>query len=59
MPLTDKQITALQPEAKAKKYFDGVGMYQQYLNQGTPETVRRSECPHNHHDYSKTGCFYR
>jgi hypothetical protein len=27
MPLTDKQIRALQPEAKAKKYFDGGGMY--------------------------------
>lgn len=27
MPLTDKQIKALQPEIKAKKYFDGEGLY--------------------------------
>lgn len=27
MPLTDKQIKALQPEEKAKKYFDGAGLY--------------------------------
>lgn len=27
MPLTDKQIKALQPEEKARKYFDGAGLY--------------------------------
>lgn len=27
MPLTDKQIKALKPEAKARKYFDGGGLY--------------------------------
>lgn len=27
MPLTDKQIRAIKPEGKAKKYFDGGGMY--------------------------------
>lgn len=27
MPLTDKQIKALQPEDKSKKYFDGGGLY--------------------------------
>lgn len=27
MPLTDKQIKALKPESKAKKYFDGGGLY--------------------------------
>lgn len=27
MPLTDKQIQALKPEAKSKKYFDGNGLY--------------------------------
>jgi integrase len=27
MPLTDKQINALKPEAKSRKYFDGGGMY--------------------------------
>ena len=27
MSLTDKQIKAIKPEGKAKKYFDGGGMY--------------------------------
>ncbi len=27
MPLTDKQIQALKPEAKPKRYFDGNGLY--------------------------------
>ena len=27
MPLTDKQIKSLQPGEKARKYFDGGGMY--------------------------------
>jgi hypothetical protein len=27
MSLTDKQINALKPEAKSRKYFDGGGMY--------------------------------
>lgn len=27
MPLTDKQIKALRPYVKAKKYFDGTGFY--------------------------------
>lgn len=27
MPLTDKQIKAIKPEGKAKKYFDGGGLY--------------------------------
>ena len=30
MPLTDKQIKALKPEAKARKYFDGGGLLTVY-----------------------------
>ncbi len=35
MPLTDKQIKALRPESKAKKYFDGGGMYLEVAPNGS------------------------
>lgn len=35
MPLTDKQIKALKPEAKPKRYFDGGGMYLEVAPNGS------------------------
>ena len=35
MPLNDKQIRALKPEEKAKKYFDGGGMYLEVAPNGS------------------------
>lgn len=34
MPLTDKQIKALKPEEKTKKYFDGAGLYLEVAPKG-------------------------